>query len=103
MREPDKFESELITVAGVPEDVAAPDQPFEHAVMLVRSAPERLRDLSLAEAFLLASQQLEDVQPLVERWSAISVEIVGVRSWFAWQALVGRTSADRVVDSLEPL
>ena len=103
MRKPEQLEGQLITVAGVAEDVAAPDQPFEHAVMLVRSAPERLRDLGLAEAFLLAGQQLEDVQPLVEGRSAISVEIVGVRHGVARQARVGRTEAGRVVDSLEPL
>ena len=88
MREPEQLESQLIAVAGVAEDITAPDQPLEHAVMLVGSASERLGDLGLAEAFLLARQQFEDVQPLVEGGSAISVEIVGIGSFAVARALV---------------
>ena len=79
MGEPEQLERQFIAVAmALREDVAAPHQPLEHAVVLVRSAPERLGDLGLAQALLLAGQQFEDVEPLVERWSAISVEIVEV-------------------------
>ena len=104
MRKPEQLESQLITVAGVAEDVAAPDQPFEHAVVLVRSASKRLGDLRLAKAFLLASQQLEDVEPLVERRSAISVEIVGVRHCLATASAYGfEVPPAVIVDSLESL
>jgi len=72
--------------------------------VLVRSASQRLRDLCLAKAFLFTSQQLEDVEPLVEGRSAISIEIFGVGHCLARQAAypAGQPPA-MSVDSLNPL
>ena len=106
MREPEQLEGQLITVAGVAEDVTAPDQVVRACDNARWSASKRLGDLCLAKAFLLAGQQLEDVQPLVERGSAISVEIVGVGHCVPRQSLVPQErpqSPAGVVDSLESL
>ena len=60
-------------------DIVARHKPLQHAIDLARSFSHRLHDLGPGQPARLLGQQLQYVQPLVERRGAVELFLVGRR------------------------
>ena len=70
----EQLQAERVAIAfGGTGDVVPCHEALEHAVDLARVAPHCLDDLAAGEPIGLFGEQLQDVQPLVERGGAIAI------------------------------
>ena len=75
----EQLQGQGIAITVDPGDIATPHKAVEHAVKFVRAAVEFFGDLRLGEAPIDARQQLQNIQPLVERRRAVTVRLIVVR------------------------
>ena len=103
MSEAEQLKRQFVAIGCVASDIAAPHQALEHPILFVRRAAERLGDLRLAQPFFFARKQLQNVEALVERRSAVAVEFVGIRSSRMAPQIDRRRSRGRIVDTMESI
>src|SRR5438270_3837609 len=93
----EQLQAELIAIAGRPMNIAAPDQPIEHPIDLIRTAPQSHGDLDLGKALIAGGQEFQDVQSLVQCRRTIAIGGLfrqhGHSSFLAAPAIRKETSA----------